>query len=514
MKKNAGGRRKVLKMEEQIYLAGLSRYEGCSLKEIEERTGRNYRTVKKYVEMEDWNEGKKPRKKRAEGIEPLKETIDEWLKEDQKRNRKYRRTGTKIYNDLKADEKLSKLLTVGKQTVLNYVSKRKKELFKKTYKTAMFGLHSICEAQVDFGSVLVITADGAEETWNELIVSFPWSNAGFGQICRFETKECLCEALQRIFEYIGGVPLRILFDNMSSAVVHIEEHGNRKLTEMFMRFAMHYGFKAEFCNPDSPQEKGNVENKVGYIRRNYLLPPPVIKSYEDLENANKKLLDDCTDDLNREHYVRQDLISNLFEEEKKALISLPREPFRVFKVEKAKTDGYSFVRFDNNRYSTSPEYPECEVWLEIGTSEIRILNEKYEQIATHKRKYAPEIMPLIDFENYVGTLARKPRAFLSSPYFPTLPPVVQDFLKKIPYKELKNMLLTLVPIIREGRIGDAAAVLELTEIRTTDDFTAAYKALTEAPQQPESVTTPSTPAQTPYLPKLTQYGALMTKGGA
>jgi hypothetical protein len=272
---------------------------------------------------------------------------------------------------------------------------------------------------------------------------------------------------------------------------------------------MHHGFKAEFCNPDAPQEKGNVENKVGYIRRNYLLPPPQIESHEDVERLNKKLLDDCMRDLNREHYVKKEQISDLFAEEQKALIRLPREPFRVFRLEKAKTDGYSFVRFDNNRYSTSPEYPECEVWLEIGTSELRVLNENYEQLAVHKRKYATEVTPLIDFENYVGTLARKPRAFLSSPYFATLPATVREHLRKIAYSELKKMLATLVPIIREGRIGDAAAVLELAEIRSTDDFIAAYKALTEDPRLPETVTTPSTPAQQPYLPKLTPYSALM-----
>jgi hypothetical protein len=234
-----------------------------------------------------------------------------------------------------------------------------------------------------------------------------------------------------------------------------------------------------------------------------------VESQEDLERLNQKLLEDCTKDLNREHYVKQEQISDMFAEEQKALISLPREQFRVFKVEKAKTDGYSFVRFDNNRYSTSPEYPECEVWLEIGTTEIRVLNENYEQIAVHKRKYAPETAPLIDFENYVGTLAGKPRAFMSSPYFPTLPEVVQAHLKRCTYAELKKMLVTLVPIIREGKIGDAAAVIELTAIRNTDDFITAYKALTEDPRQAESVTTALTPPQQPYLPKLTPYGALM-----
>jgi hypothetical protein len=367
----------------------------------------------------------------------------------------------------------------------------------------------MCEAQVDFGKVLIVNANGAEETWSELVLSFPWSNAGFAQLCRFETKECLCEALQRIFVFLGGVPVRILFDNMSSAVVHIEEHGKRTLTEMFMRFTMHHRFKAEFCNPDSPNEKGNVENKVGYLRRNLLLPPPTIS---DLESFNQELLARCTADLEREHYVKKEIIADLFAHEQEALIPLPREPFRVFTMEKVKTDKYSFIHFDKNQYSTSPEYAEREMWLEVGSSELRVLNGKYEEVARHRRKYGHSVEPAIDFENYVGALSRKPRAFLNSPYFPTLPNAVQEHLKACGYADLKQMLLTLVPIIREGKIGDAASVLELSEIRNTEDFSAAYRALTEDPKTPEAVTTPLTPKQPPYLPKLDPYSELLKEG--
>ena len=495
----------MLQVDRQNYLSNLSQFEGLSLREISERSGHHFNTVKKYVDREDWNTEYKPRKERVSLLDPLKPIIDEWIREDLKRSRKHRRTGTKIYNDLQKDEELSKMLAVGKQTVINYVSRRKKELCKKTYGTAMFGLHSMCEAQVDFGQVLVSGISGAEEAWHELVVSFPWSNAGFAQICRYETKECLCEALQRIFEYIGGVPLRILFDNMSSAVVHIEEHGKRQLTEMFMRFTMHHRFKAEFCNPDSPHEKGNVENKVGYLRRNYLLPPPRI---DDLEEFNRNLLTECMADLQREHYVKKEQMIDLFTAEQEALIPLPRERFRVFTLEKVKTDKYSFIHFDKNQYSTSPEYAQCEMWLEIGVRELRILNEKYEQIAVHKRKYGHQIEPTIDFENYIGALSRKPRAFLDSPYFLTLPEPIQLHLKNCPYADLKQMLLTLVPIIRAGKIDDAAVVLELSSIRNTDDFTVAYRALTEDPRALPSVTTPTTPVQQPYLPKLDPYSAL------
>ena len=494
-------------MEEQSHIAGIRQFEGETLRGIAKRTGRHFNTVKKYADKENWNKEYKPRKERASLLEPLKPVIDEWITEDLKRSRKNRRTGTKIYNDIRRNDELSKQLAVGKQTVLNYVSKRKKELCKKTYATAMFGLHSMCEAQVDFGDVLISGKNGAEEVWKELVVSFPWSNAGFMQVCRHETKECLCEALQRIFEFIGGVPLRMLFDNMSSAVVHIEEHGRRRLTEMFMRFTMHHRYKAEFCNPDSPNEKGNVENKVGYLRRNYLLPPPVI---EDLEAFNRELLERCMEDLEREHYVKKELISELFKAEREALVPLPRERFRVFTLEKVKTDNYSFIHYDNQTYSTSPEYADCELWLEAGTSELRVLNGKYERIVSHTRKYGHGIEPVIDFDNYIGALSRKPRAFLNSPYFPTLPEAVRNHLKNCPYAELKKMLLTLVPIIREGKIGDAAAVLELSHIRTADDFQAAYRALTEDPRALPSVPTPTTPAQQPYLPKLDIYNALLS----
>jgi len=499
----------VLDLKRQSYIGNLDQYEGMSLRGIAAKTGHHFNTVKKYVEKTDWNAEYKARKEQVTRLEPLKEVIDGWLLEDMKRVRKYRRTASKIYNDLAADGEHSKLLTVGKQSVINYVSKRKKELRRETYSTAMFGVHAMCEAQVDFGDILIKGKNGTEEKWHELVISFPWSNAGFAQISQYETKECLCEGLIQIFEFIGGVPMRILFDNMSSAVVHIEEHGNRKLTEMFMRFCMHHRFKAEFCNPDSPNEKGNVENKVGYIRRNYLLPPPEIK---DLEKFNADLLEKCMADLKREHYVNKEKISDLFAMEREALIPLPREQFRVFTLEKVKTDKYSFIQYDNNRYSTSPEYAKCEMWVEIGAYELRILNGKYEHIVTHERKYGRGSQPSINFENYIGELSRKPRAFLSSPYFPTLPEVVQEHLKKCTYSELKKMLLTLVPIIKDGKIGDAAAVLELTAIRDTEEFKVAYRALTEDRQPLDSVITPNTPHQQPYLPKLDGYSALMGGG--
>ena len=206
----------MLDLKRQIYLGNLEQYEGLSLRKIAKKTGHHIQTVKKYVENTDWNAGYKGRKTNPSRLDPLKPVLDEWIKEDLKRKRKYRRTATKMYKDLTKDGEYSKVLAVGKQSVLNYVNKRKKEMLKETYGTAMFALHAMCEAQVDFGDILVKNRHGGEETWHELVMSFPWSNAGFSQVCRYETKECLCEALIRIFMFIGGVPLRILLLDFTS----------------------------------------------------------------------------------------------------------------------------------------------------------------------------------------------------------------------------------------------------------------------------------------------------------
>ena len=75
VEKHTGGRGKVLDMDKQNYLSNLSRYEGLSLREIAQRSGHHFNTVKKYVDKEDWNVEYKPRKQRGARLEPLKSII-------------------------------------------------------------------------------------------------------------------------------------------------------------------------------------------------------------------------------------------------------------------------------------------------------------------------------------------------------------------------------------------------------------------------------------------------------
>ncbi len=127
---------------------------------------------------------------------------------------------------------------------------------------------------------------------------------------------------------------------MSTAVSKILKHGERKLTDSFIRFKEHYGYEAVFCNPSAGNEKGNVENKVGYHRRNLLVPIP---EFNNIEDYNKELLERCMENLNREHYKKEKLIIDLFQEDIKALEPLPNTEFDACTYERVRTSNSQYT---------------------------------------------------------------------------------------------------------------------------------------------------------------------------
>ena len=494
----------MLTMNETNYITALQKYEGLSMREISRRTGYHFNTIKKYIDCEDWNLEIKPRKQKPSRLDPLKPIINKWLKEDLKTPRKQRHTGVRVYARLR--EEHGNELTVKQQTVINYVSKTKRELCKSTYDTAIKGHHPPGQAQLDFGEVYVYNSNNIMKKYYELVISFPSSNGAYVQLCKSQNQECLLEGMQRIFEYIQAVSTRILFDNMSTAVTKILPKRQRKLTDGFSRFVLHHRFNAVFCNPNKGQEKGHVETKVGYKRRNFMVPIPVI---HDLNKYNERLLKLCDEDMDRIHYEKREKISDLFKLDVKAFLPLPQKPFKVSRLEKVKTDNYSFAMFENNRYSTTPEYNRCEVWLEISANSIRILNEKYEVIAVHKRCYEILGKPIIDWIKYLPAITRKPNAFKYTEFFRTLPPVWQLYFNNCGVDDGKKMLNALAPIIIEGNLDKATIAMDHEGVKDADSFLAYYRRLIEPKNSVVSVVTQNTPSQIPYVQDLTQYANLI-----
>lgn len=203
--------------------------------------------------------------------------------------------------------------------------------------------------------------------------------------------ECLLEGLIAVFEHIGGVPTEIWFDNTRTIVTKVIKGGERTVTERFQRFAEHYRFKPVFMNPESGWEKGNVENKVGYLRRNELVPVP---RFSSLHAQNCLLLGRCDTDMEREHYDDNDdrFISELFIEDKARLLSLPSVPFDPSLYTTARTDKYGRFTLDNgkHRYSASPAFCEETIQLRITSSEVIVMDSDMHEIVRHKRLYGDD----------------------------------------------------------------------------------------------------------------------------
>jgi len=144
-------------MDHINYITAIREFEGLSLREIARRTGFNFRTVKKYVDMDNWNLEIKNSKSKISDLDLVKPIIDEWLENDLKVPRKQRHTAVRVYNRLKSE--YPEQLKVKERTISRYVSLKKKALYKSDSDCAIYGNHPFGEAQLDFGEVYYYNKD-------------------------------------------------------------------------------------------------------------------------------------------------------------------------------------------------------------------------------------------------------------------------------------------------------------------------------------------------------------------
>ena len=439
-----------------------------SITEIARIENLDWRTVRKYVDMEDFNEAPpSPEEKRhSSKLDSFKPIIDKWLIDDKKAPRKQRHTAKRVHKRLK-DEVES--YDCSYRLVAAYVAEKKKQLQLKRKEGYLPIEHHPGEAQVDFGYADFYENGKLYHEAKYLVLSFPHSNGGYLQLNYGENMECLLEGLVTMFEYIGGVPTEIWFDNTRTIVTEIIKGGGREVTERFQRFCEHYRFKPVFMNPESGWEKGNVENKVGYLRRNELVPVP---HFEALPEKNKELLTACDKDMEREHYDDEDdrFISELFQEDKAALLSLPAVPFDTSLYMTARTDKYGKFTLDagKHRYSASPAFCEETVRLHITSAEVIVMDSDLHEVVRHRRLYGDEHESM-DWIPYLRYIARKPRSLKNSGIYDMMPESMRMYTDGCESKSRGKVLKVLAELTeRSGFESALATVNKAIEHQATD----------------------------------------------
>ena len=421
----------------------LYKFKGETVNNIAKYTGHNYRTIVKYLNKSDFNinTAVNDRRGRPRKIDTVTPIIDKWLIQDKTAPFKQRHTAKRIYDRLK--DEYPKIMNVGYRSIAGYVSEKKKEIYKDN-KGFIPLYHPEGEAQVDFGQADFIQ-NGRTIRGHYINMTFPNSNANYTQIFKGENQECFLEGMKRIFEYIKCVPYKIWFDNLSAAVI-LGKNRERNLTEQFERFAMHYGFEINFCNPNSGHEKGNVENKVGYIRRNMFVPIP---KFNSMDEYNKKLLNLCDLDMERKHYKKDLIIKELFEKEKQYMCRLPDKPFEVCRIKTGIADNYGKVEFETNLYSASPRFASEEIMIKITADKIILMDKEFNIIVTHDRIYDKH-KESMKWLPYLETLSKRPTAIKYTKFFNELPDIWKNYISSQDKEGKKNSILTLMKMIEDN----------------------------------------------------------------
>jgi len=431
-----------------------------NISQIASETGLNRKTISKYVDMEDFNSpsptaaSEEIHESKLDSFKPL---IDEWLQADKLAPRKQRHTAQRVYKRL-IDE--AKGFGCSYRLIAAYVKTRKEELRLKRTDGYIPLNHYPGEAQADFGTADFYENGKLHHEAKYLVLSFPYSNGGFLQLNYGENMECLLEGMAAIFNHIGGAPAEIWFDNTRTIVTEIIQGGERNVTERFQRFCEHYRIKPVFMNPESGWEKGNVENKVGYLRRNELVPVP---RFDDLAGENIHLLGRCEIDMQREHYDDKNrFISELFEEDKARLLPLPSVPFDTARYITAATDKYGKFTLDagKHHYSASPAFCESVASLKITSSYVIVMDRDMHEVVRHKRLYGND-HERMDWLPYLTYIARKPRSLRNSGIYDMMPQTMQIYMDSCESKDRGRVLKVLAELT--DRTGFTSAVRTVDE---------------------------------------------------
>jgi hypothetical protein len=219
----------------------------------------------------------------------------------------------------------------------------------------------------------------------------------------FQKQEAFLEAHVRAFDFLGAVPRRITYDNLTAATTRAIRGDKRREIDSFVAFRSHYLFESHFCNPSEPQEKGQIENLVGYSRRNWMVPIPKVKDYKEL---NDYLLAKCAAD---DKHVVQGMVENIgemFAREKALLLPLPSRHYDCFRLHPVRANKMNIICFEQNSYSVPSEYASMGLFAKAYFDRIEITDAK-RVVAVQKRLYGKQEESLLPV-HYLDALKRKP----------------------------------------------------------------------------------------------------------
>ena len=220
-----------------------------------------------------------------------------------------------------------------------------------------------------------------------------------------EMQEMVMDAHIRAFEFFGGVPARLIYDNLKTVVDTIYHGKERQFNRRFLTLANHYLFEPVACTPESGWEKGQVENQVGNIREWLFTPLARFASFADL---NRWLATRCTELAQRTHPAQSErTIAACFAEEAPLLRPITAH-FDGYVEHMLRVSSTCLVRVDRNRYSVPASLAGTAVSVRTTAEQVRVVAHGV-VMAAHPRVFGRDQL-ICDPWHYLPVLEKKPGA--------------------------------------------------------------------------------------------------------
>jgi len=373
--------------------------EGKSIRQIQRETGYHRRTIRNVLEDGDVPKYTLSKTRPSPVLDPVKPIIDRWLTEDQGRPPKQRHTAKRIYERLTTEYGFQG----AESTVRCYVGQRRQEAQSQVFIPLSYTPGQT--AQVDFGQAQVLIA-GERLTAQLFCLRLGYSRQPFVTAVPTQAQEAFFEGHVRAFDFLGGVPRELVYDNLKAAVKRILEGRDREEQAAFIAFRSHYLFESRFCTPGQGHEKGLAEGLVGYARRNWLVPLPEHATWDEL---NAYLLEKCRAEGRRRLRGMTMTIGEALALEQAQLLPLPSRPFACCSLHAVRANGFGLVSFQTNRYSVPADQAHEALWLRAFVDRVEITN-GHQTLAVHPRCYRRE-QDVLNPLHYLPLLEQRPGAF-------------------------------------------------------------------------------------------------------
>ena len=388
----------MLQVERREQIRRAYYVEGKSMRQISAELHHSYWTIRAALDDAEVREYTLNKAKAAPVLGPYKARIDELLAESDKQPRKQRYTSHKICQMLRGEG-----YSGSESGLRRYVSSQRKQRRRPPVYLPLAFEPGI-DAQVDWGEATAIIDEEAVQV-QLFVLRLSYSRKLFVMAFPSQKQESFLAGHVTAFAHMGGVPHRIIYDNLKTAVNRVLKGRNREEQQSFVAFRSYYLYESRFCSPGAGNEKGQVEDGVGYARRNFMTPLLRAESYADL---NQQLQRACEADDARRVDRQPQTIGEMWQAEQRHLRHVPAA-YECCSHHEVTLNRYSQVVFETNRYSVPVDLAQKHLLLKAYPFHIEIVTQTT-WITRHDRCYDRQ-QDILDPLHYLPLLAERPGAF-------------------------------------------------------------------------------------------------------